>query len=764
MKRILYPLLIFVLVASSVWGVFGNVTTVDAQNIERSSEDTGSNPTSPTINGPAASNASQEEIEANNAEDVAASGGSGNFLSLGWGVEFILGVFGKFIAIFIWIFSWFLFWAGLFFDTAVHFTITSGAFRAENVALISVGWPVVRDFSSLFIVLSMLVIAIATMLRIESYSYKTALPRLILVALLISFSLPVGQFIIDASNVLAVGIYNDIAAPARNDTGVTLATSIFGVSVGNATAISEVFAQGLYITDVHMIKSNDTLGNIAGGLTGGVAILTSGIMGIIVLLVTSFIFVAFGMLFVTRTVVLWILLVFSPAAFAGMIFPSTSQYSSKWWKTLFSQSFFAPISLFMIWLVAKFIGSGFVQKTIDHTVGVGQESFYNGFSSNMQVVMQYIILIVLLWKSLELAQQLGAHGAEAFVKKGIEWKGSAKDAAKRYGQGRAGRVLDRALDSQGATGRATRALLNNRVSSTLGITRGVLSASNKGKEAREYTATQEAGLLKDLSPREQARMLRSMSGAGALRAFDKMDNEAKTKVAEHLNDVNNPAALQNFANTIRTAAEKDKSGNIKTAKVMEGVARAALPHVADATDALKIMNPALFAAGAPAFAPGTPEHAEASSAIATLMNGMKSDQRADVFTRDGKQDNNVGKFMREYFAQNGNIADVTKSQKSLNAGNEMLIKTLQEKGIDLFDAHAIATSEAQRKLDEKNRKRLARGMTALSLEEEDVNKEYRAELAKAAARTGDRNLSEQISKQMFSVLMNPRGVAVRNPS
>jgi|GEM_PF-3930559 len=679
--------------------------------------------------------------------------------------ECAVSMASRLVALWLSLVSWLLYFAGKMMDVSIALSITNGAFRADNVALISVGWPIVRDFASLFIVLAMLVISIATMLRLESYSYKTALPKLILVALLISFSLPVGQLVIDASNVIAIGLYNKMGATARTD--VPSGTTIGGVALATPNDVSGVFARGLAISNVYKFDESGELSGPPGATMTG--LLISGIMGSIVIMVAAFVLAAFAMLFIARTVMLWMLLVFSPAAFAAHIFPSTAQYAKQWWTMLMSQAFFAPVALFMIYLVAAIIdpsapGGGFLGKALEHSAG--QSGFYSEFTTNVQLIMQYIVLIFLLWYSLTLAQKMGAIGASHAITTGTKWGNSVKGVATRRAQRIAGSAVNGAL----LNNRVGQALVGNRMSSALGITRAVLSQSNKAKEAREYTAKQEAELLKGLSPREQARMLRAMSSQGALQAFSAMSDDDRNKAAREIH-ATGAGSLESFSQTLRTAAAADSRNRLSNGQVdpnnkfvsdtMEDFARAALPH--NTTVALTAMNPELFGGGVPPLDPAAPGYdparaQQASSAIATLMNKMKSDQRADVFKNTGAQTDNMGQFMRQYFAQNGSLNDVNKNASTMAVGHQMLQMLMDDHGVDRVGADFEATDYADRRAEQ------LRGPGAVASASEIEDARRRAYASQFEQIRELKNLSDEIRKSLGGVLFSPTGARVRNPS
>ena len=88
----------------------------------------------------------------------------------------------------------------------------------QNAQMVKDGWGIVRDLVNMFFVLILLVIAFATILRFEPYGIKALLPKLIIAALLINFSLVLAGVVIDFSDVLtnffiqdSTSFFNNIA-------------------------------------------------------------------------------------------------------------------------------------------------------------------------------------------------------------------------------------------------------------------------------------------------------------------------------------------------------------------------------------------------------------------------------------------------------------------------------------------------------------------------------------------------------------------------
>ena len=73
------------------------------------------------------------------------------------------------------------------------------------------GWAVVRDLCNMFFVVVLLIIAFATILRVEAYHYKKLLPRLVIMAVLINFSKTICGLFIDFRQVVMLTFVNGFA-------------------------------------------------------------------------------------------------------------------------------------------------------------------------------------------------------------------------------------------------------------------------------------------------------------------------------------------------------------------------------------------------------------------------------------------------------------------------------------------------------------------------------------------------------------------------
>ncbi len=280
-----------------------------------------------------------------------------------------------------------------------------------------------RDIVNLFLIFILLYIAIATILQVSGFNTKQLLTTLIIIAFLVNFSLVITRLIVDAANVLTVGFYNS-----------------FEKDASGKISISNTFRNALDSEKlIDQQKALDPKTAVMPSLTR----LLSMLLGTAVMLIAGFIFLIFGILFIIRAVVLIILMILSPLAFAARILPSTQKHSSTWWHELFSQAFFAPAAMFMLWVSAQ-VAAGVQNSTFKQTAfGTNNKDImsmmitqdWNGIAVFM---LQFVIIIILLFASLVVAKKMGAAGAEA-VQKGVT-KGLRK--AQGYA-GRSDRLYER---------------------------------------------------------------------------------------------------------------------------------------------------------------------------------------------------------------------------------------------------------------------------------------------------------------------------------
>lgn len=322
--------------------------------------------------------------------------------------------------------SWLVWIAGAVFNYSVDTTLNMNGLLA-NIPVVDIGWRIIRDIANIVFIFIALWSGISITLGLQAEKAWGLLAHMVLVALFINFSLFITKTIVDGTNIAALHFYNLMKDP----------TSTTDADAG----ISGAFMKGLKLQTLFNSKE---LGQ--GGKTDAAkAILQAdpatktqvsewnivlvGVFGSIFLVVTAFVFFAAAILFIIRAITLIMLMILSPLAFVAWILPGASGLASKWWSTLWSQAFFAPIYMALAYVVVATINSpGF-------GAGLNNLSFAAAFTStsggvHTALIFNFLILIGLMLGCLIVAQSLGGKGAEL----GMKWaKGVSKFGAGAIG-------------------------------------------------------------------------------------------------------------------------------------------------------------------------------------------------------------------------------------------------------------------------------------------------------------------------------------------
>ena len=218
------------------------------------------------------------------------------------------------------------YFAGLL-DSFIKYQTDSGVY---NVTVVDQSWTIIRDFVNMFFILVLIIMAFGTIFDIKKYTWREMLAPFLIAALLVNFSLTIGQYIITVSNGLA---------------------SIFLNTIQQAGGVSNTFASGTGI--VKTMSSGATTTNLVAGSLGIVA---TAIFAIIFLTVVFLAFAAVAIFSIVRLFMLWFLLIISPIAWIGYTLPNLrSKTWGDWWKQFFCWCFFLPYFLFFMMFAVMFV-------------------------------------------------------------------------------------------------------------------------------------------------------------------------------------------------------------------------------------------------------------------------------------------------------------------------------------------------------------------------------------------------------------------------
>lgn len=217
--------------------------------------------------------------------------------------------------------------------TAVITFATIGTSYTRSDA-VNIGWPIVKDFANMMVVLGFVVIGIATTLRIQEYEAKKLLKNLIIAALLINFSLLICGIFIDASNIVMIFFLNKAGS---------------GISKWVPA-----------ISDLSALFSNIAANNIFG--------FAPQLFGMMFFnFIAGFVYLLYMLLILVRVLTLWMLVILSPLAFVCYVFPATKNIWQMWWKNFFQWCIIVlPAGLFY-YIGSQMISNSTVAPTVDLT-------------------------------------------------------------------------------------------------------------------------------------------------------------------------------------------------------------------------------------------------------------------------------------------------------------------------------------------------------------------------------------------------------------
>lgn len=460
----------------------------------------------------------------------------------------------------------------------------------------TIGWTVTRDVANMFFVFFLLWVAIATIFGFEQYGMRQILPKLIVVALLINFSLPISQLVINTSNSLAnifiqsLGAGGNLYKPFQQ-LGINPAATVKKIGTLDSSSLAtgnpdkRVAAETL-VKNTRVVTNSETgitysydptncsfwQRFLSGALCGGTAalkvsfdwgtakindtelgeswmwaVLRRMAVKILVYPVALFVIFAAVIMLLVRLLMLTFLVVLGPLAFLLMIMPQTQSYYGRWWDSLIKWSFFFPAFMFFFWLGVNVLNA----------VASGKGADYPDQFVSLFIGLGFLV------GSLIVSQQLGVAVAGTALNMGKRWTtgarrwavsrsvGRIKEGGKealRTGGGRAfteamgkiplvGGMVQRGLGRAEAAGAAAE---KERLQRTYGFARR-LPAEERSKYLMGLERKQKKDVLEAADGAERKKLVQGLSGADQKKLIDQLRGLG----AEHLvaNATNNPEVI-----------------------------------------------------------------------------------------------------------------------------------------------------------------------------------------------------------------------------
>lgn len=275
---------------------------------------------------------------------------------------------------------------------------------------VEVGWVIVRDVANMFFVLILLVIAIATILRYEAYSWKQLLPKFFLMAVLINFSKTICGIIIDFGQVVMLTFVNAFAAAA-------------GANFIQAFGIQKIFTFSTWAEQQ------------SEGAEVGWDVMGQGLLAVVVLLVAAVTVGVLAIVLVIRIVVLWTLIILSPLAYLLATFPQGKEKAREWWDMFSKYVISGPVLAFFLWLALVVAGGGDANTQVQANFSSGELPSDMGDMGDPKNLSSFVVSVVLMLVGLMFTQKLGIAGSSVAgaALSGLRRMGTAPLRAARKG-------------------------------------------------------------------------------------------------------------------------------------------------------------------------------------------------------------------------------------------------------------------------------------------------------------------------------------------
>lgn len=324
-----------------------------------------------------------------------------------------------------------------------------------NVPVVAEGWVIVRDLCNMFFVLIFLIIAFATILRVESYNFKKMLPKLLMYAVLINFSRTIFGLIIDASTIIMLTFVSGFANAPGQLVGLMKMGDVLSAS---NQKLSSTSAFG-------------TWGVVVGIIAGVIASVMTAVVLTVILAVLAM-----------RIVMLWIYTVLSPLAFLGFGFDPIKKFTQEIWDDFIKTVIIGPVLAFFIYLAFKVDASvsalGGVFGSEKDPVCAGVNALFCGDS-----FQKYIIVIAMLMGGLKVSQKIGGEVSKIAGKTENWTKGKIKSAGKSSGAAAWGGVKTGGGMAMGGLKAADATWNKGRGASMVGVVQDRYKSAAKGAVA-----------------------------------------------------------------------------------------------------------------------------------------------------------------------------------------------------------------------------------------------------------------------------------------
>ncbi len=330
-------------------------------------------------------------------------------------------------------------------------------FDLVNSTSVQFGFSIVLAFANIAFVAAVIIMAVATIIRYDTYGAKQLLWKIVIAAIGVNFSLILAGTAINFSDRLTEFFINNSVPNPTADIGVGILE--FADNLAGAFNPQKAFLNAGFSTEV---KEETIFSDATSKFAADTAGMFAAIAGIYMTVIMSILLVIFfGIMlaaFAARYVTLSLLLIIMPAVWLAWIFPFGRGLVSYWSDKFVKWTFFAPMAMFFLYLsmkTAAFINGAHVLDDAQltglgsaDTAGGGISGFlFKTFGAAAKPIitssLNFILISGTLYGGLYFSSKLGIK----FMDSGKAAFASVGNSVKRRASAAGMRTLDRVRTS-----------------------------------------------------------------------------------------------------------------------------------------------------------------------------------------------------------------------------------------------------------------------------------------------------------------------------
>ena len=311
---------------------------------------------------------------------------------------------------------------------SVILNMNSNVFSAY---IVTEGFSVSLSLANLGFVFGIIIIAIATILRNQTYGIKQILWKLVVMAIFVNFGLIIMSVLFNFADQFT----NYFLKSATGSTGFTGDANFANSLAGAFNPQKEISLDPSATVNSAGANTFNGVSSNIGSLLVPIFSLGFTAASLIVIIITLAVFVV---MLLIRYLYIAILAVLLPFAWMLWVFPSTKKYFDQWWAKFVQWTIFAPVVLFFLWL-AIMTAHNLSLSTIKMYPAPSSISNFFGalFTPIIQNALNEIVLVGLMVGGMIAANSLGITGASAVISGAKKVGNNIGKAAGNYASNRA---------------------------------------------------------------------------------------------------------------------------------------------------------------------------------------------------------------------------------------------------------------------------------------------------------------------------------------